>query len=88
MVVYFNIEDFFDCFFYVLNSGITKFFYFTRIRKDDVVVLTVKIGLFILRLVFPKLMLSNQSTFQKKLDGIVKCRSANPVIFVFHCDVQ
>ena len=63
MVVYFNIEDFFDCFFYVLNSRITKFFYFTRICKDDVVVLTVKIGFFVLCLVFAKLMFSDQSTF-------------------------
>ena len=59
MVVYFNIEDFFDCFFYVLNSGITKFFNFTRICKDDVVVLTVKIGLFVLRLIFAKLVFSD-----------------------------
>lgn len=88
MVVYFNIEYFFDCFFYVLNSGITKFFYFTRICKDDVVVLTVKIRLFILRLVFAKLVFPDQSTFQKKLYGVVKCCSANPVIFIFHGDVQ
>jgi hypothetical protein len=30
----------------------------------------------------------DQSTFQKKLYGVVKCCSANPVIFIFHGDVQ
>ena len=61
MVVYFNIENFFDCFFYVLDSGITKFLYFSGVCKDDMIMLAVKIRLFILRLIFSKLMFSNQT---------------------------
>ena len=87
MVVYFNIEYFLNCFFYVLDSRITKFLYFSGICEDDMIVLAIKIGLFILGLVFAKLVFSHQSTLQKEFDGVVECCPAYPVIFVFHCDV-
>ena len=88
MVVYFNIEYFLNCFFYILDSGITKFLYLSGICEDDMIVLAIKIGLFILCLVFAKLVFSHQSTLQKEFDGVVECCPAYPVIFVFHCDVQ
>ena len=88
MVVYFNIEYFLNCFFYVLDPRITKFLYLSGICEDDMIVLAIKIGLFILGLVFAKLVFSNQSTLQKEFDGVVECCPAYPVIFVFHGDVQ
>ena len=88
MVVYFNIEYFLNCFFYVLDSGITKFLYLSGICEDDMIVLAIKIGLFILGLVFPKLVFSYQSTLQKEFDCVVECCPAYPVIFIFHGEVQ
>ena len=88
MVVYFNIEYFFDCFFNVLDSGITKFLHLSGICEDDMVMLTIKIGLFVLGLVFAKLVFSHQSALQKEFDSVVECCPAYPVIFVFHGDVQ
>ena len=80
MVVYFNIEYFLNCFFYILDSGITKFLYLSGICEDDMIVLAIKIGLFILGLVFAKLVFSHQSTLQKEFDGVVECCPAYPVI--------
>ena len=64
MVVYFNIEYFFDCFlmFWILGSQNS---FTSRICEDDMVVLTIKIGLFVLGLVFAKLVFSHQSALQR-----------------------
>ena len=61
MVVDINIENFFNGFFDVLYSGITKFFDFSGVGKNNMVVLAIKIGFFVLSLVFSKLVFSNQS---------------------------
>ena len=59
MIVDINIEYFLDCFFYILDSWITKFLDFSRICENNVVVLAIKIRLFVLGLIFPKLVFSN-----------------------------
>jgi hypothetical protein len=43
MIVNFNIKNFFNGFFYGLNSRITKFNNFTTVRENNVVMLFVKI---------------------------------------------
>lgn len=63
MIVDFDIKDFLYCFFYILNSRVTELLNLARVGENDMVVLTIKIGLFVLRLVFPKLVFSHQSTF-------------------------
>ena len=63
MIVDFDIKDFLYCFFYILNSGVTELLNLARVSENDMIVLTIKIGLFVLRLVFPKLVFSHQSTF-------------------------
>lgn len=88
MIVYIDIKNFFYGFFYLLDSGITKFFDLTRIGVDKMVVLVVKIRFFVLRLIFSKLVFSNQSTLQQKFDRIVESCPADSVIFIFHFDVK
>ena len=63
MIVDFDIKNFLYCFFYILNSGVTKLLNLAGVGENDMIVLTIKIGLFVLRLVFPKLVFSHQSTF-------------------------
>lgn len=88
MVVDFNIENFLDCFFNILDSRVTKLFYFSRVCEDNMIVLAVKIRFFILRLIFTKLVFSYQPRFQKKFYSIVESSSTDPIVFIFHGDVQ
>ena len=61
MVVYFDIKYFFYRFFYLLNSRVTKLFNLSCISIDKMIVLMIKIGFFILSLIFAKLVFSNQT---------------------------
>src|SRR5690606_32318950 len=87
MVGYFYIKNLFNGFFYAVYPGVTKFNNFT-ISEDYVVVVLVKIRFFVVRLVLPKLMFANQTTFQKQFYCIIKCRAAHAIIFVLHIYVQ
>jgi len=51
-----DIKNLFNCFFYLLNSGVTKFFYFSTIGKYNMIVLTIKIRFFIMGLILVLLM--------------------------------
>lgn len=59
MFGYFYIKHFFYGLLNGLNTWIAKFYHFAGISKDHMIVLPVEIRFFILRLVLPKLVLSN-----------------------------
>lgn len=63
MVGYFDIEDFFDGLFDTLDPRVAELDHLSA-GKDDMVVLFVEIGLFVMRLVLPELMFSYQAAFQ------------------------
>ena len=56
MIYNFDLKNFFNSFFYLLNSRITKFFYFTTVCIYKVVMLVIKITFLVLSLIFTKLM--------------------------------
>lgn len=64
MIVNFDIENLFYGFLYCLYPGIAKLHYFTCICENNVVVLFVEIGFFVVGLVLAKLVFSYQVTFQ------------------------
>src|SRR5690606_27701421 len=88
MTVNLNAKNFFDGSFDRLNSRVTKLNDFTGIGKDNMVVLTGKITLFVMSLLFSKLMFTNQFCDQQKINRIIKCYTANSVLFIFHHDVK
>lgn len=83
-----DVENFFYGLFDRLDTGVTEFHNFPGIGKNYVVVLPVEIGFFILGLILAKLVFSHKFAFQQQFDGIVKCRPAHSVIFVFHIDIE
>ncbi len=83
-----DVEHLFDGFFYRLYPRIAKLYDFARIGKNYMVMLAIKVRFFILCLILPELMLSNQLTFQQKLNGIVEGGATDPIIFIFHVDVE
>ena len=66
-----NVKHLFNSLFNGLDPGITEFNDFSRICKNDMVMVAVKIRFLVLCLVISKLVLSHQPAFQKKLNGIV-----------------
>lgn len=64
MVVDLYIKNFFYGLFYRLDPGVTELHYLSGICKNNMIVLSVKIGLLILSMIRSKLMASNQLTFQ------------------------
>ena len=73
---------------YLLNPGIAKLDYIARIHIDEVIVLHAAVGLFKLGDIFAELMFHNHAAVEQQLNGIVKCSSAYPVIFVLHEDIE
>lgn len=65
MTVDLDIKNLLNRFFDVFDSWITKFYHLPCIGHDDMVVLFVKIGFFVVGLILTKLMSSHQSAFQK-----------------------
>jgi len=88
MVVDFYVENFFYRFFDRLDARIAEFDDFARIGHDDVVVLLVEIGFFVMRLVLPELMLPDQSAVEQQFDRVVQRCAADTIIFVLHFDVE
>jgi hypothetical protein len=60
-----DIKNLFYGFFDSLYPWIAEFDNFPGVGKDNMIVVTVKIRFFVLRLVLPKLVLSYQSAFQQ-----------------------
>lgn len=67
----FYVKHLFNSLFNGLDPGIAEFNDFSRICKNDMIMIAVKIRFLVLCLVISKLVFSNQSAFQKKFNGIV-----------------
>ena len=76
------------CIYYFMYPGITELNNFSCFKVDKVIVLSALIGSFKLRYVLSKLMLNYQITVEEEFNCIVKCCPANPVILIFHKNVQ
>lgn len=83
-----NIKYFFYRLFYALYPWIAKFDHFSCVCKDNMIVLPVKIGFFILGLILAKLMFSYQSTIQKQFYSVVERCPAHAVFLIFHFNVE
>ena len=83
-----NVEHFFNSLFYRLDAGVTELYHLAGVGKDDMVVVPVEVGFFILRLVLPELVFSHQAAFQQQFYGIVQGGPAYAVLLVLHFDVQ
>ena len=76
-----DIKNLFYRFFDRLDPWIAEFDHFA-IFQDHVIVLPVKIGLFVMCLIFPKLMFANQAALQQQFYGIVERRATNAIFFI------
>ncbi len=71
-----------------LNARVTKFNDFSGVSADHVVVLLGTVRLLELRNVFSKLMLAHKITCQQQFYSVVQCSARNPVILIFHFNVE
>lgn len=88
VIVYFDVENFFDGLLDGLNSRIAELEHFTGIGHDDVIVLFVEIRFFVVGLILAELVFADQLAIEQQFDGVVKCGAAYAIIFVFHFDIQ
>src|SRR5690606_32589093 len=88
MVIYLDIKNLFDGFFYGLYPGIAKLHHFAGIRKYHMIVLSVKIGFLVLCLIFAKLVFAYKFAFHQEFYGIVEGGPTNPIVLVFHVDIE
>ena len=72
----------------VLDAWVTEFHHFVAIGTDQMIMLPVTVGFFVLCQIFPKLMLCYQFTFHQQIQRIIYRSSADPVILVLHADVE
>lgn len=73
---------------YILDARITELNHPVALGANEVIVLFITIGLLVLREVLSKLVFTYKVAFYKQIEGIVNCGPANPVILVFHADVE
>ena len=83
-----NVKHFLDSLFDRLDPGVAEFYHLARIGKDNMVVIPVEIGFFVLRLILPELVFSHQAAFQQQFYGVVQGGPAYTVLLVLHFDVQ
>ncbi len=88
MVVDLYIENILHRFLDGLDPGIAEFNDLAGVGHNDMVVLPVKVGFFVVRLALAKLVLANKFRFQQKIDRIVQRCSAHTIIFVLHFDIK
>jgi hypothetical protein len=72
----------------MMQSWITKFNYFTAISADQMIMLTMTYGFFVLGKARTELVLSYQIAFKQKVQRIVNSSPAHPILSVFHIDVK
>src|SRR5690606_20876334 len=73
---------------YVLYPGITKFLDLMAFGTDQVIMLSVSVGLFVLGQVLSELMFGDQIALYQKIQRIIDRRPAHPVVFVFHAYIE
>lgn len=72
----------------LLHAGIAELQHLATIIANQVIMLLVTITLFVLRQVFPELVLLHQITTHQQLQCVVDRRTGHPVIIGLHVDVQ
>ena len=88
MVVNFNVKNLFYRFFDRLYPWVAKLDNLPGIGHDDMVMLLVEVGFFIMALVLAKLVPSNQAAFQKQFYRVVERSAAHTIVFILHLDIQ
>lgn len=73
---------------YFIDAWIGKFFHFAALLTNEVFMMAVVEGFFELGDVVTKLMFDHQFAIQEQVDGVVKCRTADPIVFVFHENIE
>jgi len=71
-----------------MDPGIAELFNPTAGSADDMIMLPAGVSFFKLGNVFPELMLKHQSAIQEELHGVVQGGAADPVVVVFHLDIE
>jgi hypothetical protein len=83
-----KIEQFAYHGFDLLDARVAELHDFTAIGADDVVVLFIPVGFFVLGEIFPELVFFYQIAGYQQLQRIIHGGPADAVIAVFHVDVQ
>lgn len=71
-----------------LDPGIAEFYYPSRFNVNKMIVLTALISTFKLSNIFSELVLYDQVAIEKKVNSIVECCPAHPVVLVLHEDIE
>lgn len=88
MVVNFNVKNLFYSFFDGLYPWVTKLDNLPGISHNDMVMLPVEVGFFIMALVLAKLVPSYQAAFQQQFYRVIERSAAYTIVFIFHFDIQ
>src|ERR671912_1723618 len=72
----------------ILDAWITKFYHLMALRTNQMIMLLVTIGFFVLRKIFSELMFAYQIALHQKIQCIIHRRAAYPVIFILHADIE
>ncbi len=77
-----------NCILNILYSWVTKLGDLMALRANQVIVLLVPIGFFVLSQVLAELMFAYQVTFYQQIKCIVNGSTTYPITLVFHFDVE
>ena len=88
MVFDFEFEQFTHHALDLMDPGVAEFDHFATLNADNMVMLLISIAFFKLGRVFAKLVLGDQVTGDQQLQGIINSRPADPVILIFHMEIQ
>lgn len=88
MIQYFKVEEFAHGGLDLLYPWIAKFYDFSTIHADEMIMLLKPIGFFVLGEVFAKLVLGDEVTTDQELEGVVHCSPADSVVGIFHVDIE
>lgn len=72
----------------LLDPGIAEFDDFPRFYVNKMIVLTALVSPFKLSNVFPELVLDNEAAMEKKVNRIIECCPAHPVVLVLHENIE
>lgn len=71
-----------------INPRVAEFNDIARLQVNQVVVLHAVISLFELRYILTELVFHHQVAVQQQFNGVVERRPADPVVLVFHENIQ
>ena len=88
MVMDIDFEYFLNSLLDVLDSRVAELKYLPGVRKDNMIMLFVKIWFLISCFGVPEQVLSNQTTGYHQFDIVVDCGPAHPVVLFLHLEVK